>query len=97
VTAVRAIVSGRVQGVGFRDWTRATAARLGVAGWVRNLDDGTVELAARGEAEAVEALLDACRSGPPPAAPNEVARRPDPEPDAPPPADARPFPRPDRA
>ena len=49
-------VSGRVQGVAFRWHTREEALRLGLAGWVRNLPDGTVEVWAEGEPEAVAAL-----------------------------------------
>ncbi|MEM1314293.1 MAG: acylphosphatase [Pseudomonadota bacterium] len=67
-------VSGRVQGVGFRWWVQGEAARLGLEGWVRNLADGRVELFARGPAAAVEALLEACREGPPAAAPTAVER-----------------------
>ena len=53
----RVVVRGRVQGVFFRDTTRARAEQLGVAGWVRNRDDGSVEAVFEGEPEAVEALL----------------------------------------
>jgi acylphosphatase len=60
----RAIVHGRVQGVFFRDTTRRHAAALGVAGWVRNRPDGTVEAVFEGESEAVEAMLAFCREGP---------------------------------
>ena len=55
---------GRVQGVFFRDSTREEAQRRGVAGWVRNTQDGSVEAVFEGEAEAVEALVWFCRSGP---------------------------------
>lgn len=58
------VVSGRVHGVFFRDSTRREAQRLGVAGWVRNVDDGTVEAVFEGEADAVEAMLAFCRHGP---------------------------------
>ena len=57
-------VHGRVQGVFFRDSCRQEAARLGVAGWVTNEPDGTVAGFIEGEVDAVEALLDWCRSGP---------------------------------
>lgn len=60
----RAIVHGRVQGVFFRDTTRRQAAARGVAGWVRNRPDGTVEAVFEGEPDAVEALLAFCRGGP---------------------------------
>jgi acylphosphatase len=58
-------IHGRVQGVFFRKWTRDKAIQLGLRGWVRNRLDGSVELAAYGEEEAVEALIAACRTGPP--------------------------------
>jgi acylphosphatase len=61
----RAVVSGRVQGVFFRASTRRRADELGVTGWVRNLPDGRVELAAEGPLEAVGALLDWAGNGPP--------------------------------
>lgn len=60
-----AIIRGRVQGVAFRQHTCQRASGLGVNGWVRNLPDGSVELLAEGEASAVEALLEWCRTGPP--------------------------------
>ena len=65
VIARRAVVSGRVQGVWYRDSTRQEADRLGVTGWVRNLPDGRVELHAEGPVDAVEALLIWCEQGPP--------------------------------
>ncbi|MHB9050456.1 MAG: acylphosphatase [Thiomonas delicata] len=52
----RCIVTGRVQGVSFRAYTRAEALRLGLRGHARNLPDGSVEVLACGEAQAVEAL-----------------------------------------
>ncbi len=61
----RAIVSGRVQGVWFRESCRREAARLQVAGWVRNRGDGRVEVLAEGDPTSVQALLDWCRAGPP--------------------------------
>lgn len=58
------IVSGRVQGVGFRHHVRVEAQRLGVVGDVRNLADGRVEIRARGARGSIERLLDAVRRGP---------------------------------
>lgn len=52
----RIFVRGRVQGVGFRWWTRARALELGLTGFARNLDDGRVEICAQGLPEAVERL-----------------------------------------
>ena len=57
-------VTGRVQGVGFREFVRTIAQRLGIAGWVRNREDGAVELAASGQASQIETLLAAVRRGP---------------------------------
>jgi acylphosphatase len=58
-------VRGRVQGVGFRWWTRAQASRLGVAGTVRNAADGSVEVHARGPESALAALERLLAEGPP--------------------------------
>ncbi len=60
-----ATVHGRVQGVGFRYSTRSAARRLGVAGYVENLADGTVRVECEGEPEAVEKMADWLRKGPP--------------------------------
>ena len=62
--ARRYLISGRVQGVGFRYFTEEAAAREGVHGWVRNLPDGRVEAAADGDADAVERFERAMRHGP---------------------------------
>ena len=62
--ARRVTVSGRVQGVFFRVWTSDQAQRLGVAGWVRNCADGSVEAQVEGEENAVQQLIDAMRQGP---------------------------------
>ncbi len=59
-------VRGRVQGVGFRWWTRSRALELGLTGWALNLDDGRVEVVAEGPRSACEALLAALRSTAPP-------------------------------
>jgi acylphosphatase len=58
------VVHGHVQGVFFRDTTRRRAAERGVAGWVRNNPDGTVEAAFEGEPEAVESLVRFACDGP---------------------------------
>jgi acylphosphatase len=60
----RVVAHGRVQGVFFRDTTRRRAQELGVAGWVANRDDGAVEAAFEGDAEAVDAMVELCRRGP---------------------------------
>jgi acylphosphatase len=69
----RFVVSGRVQGVGFRYFVQAVAARESIAGWVRNLDDGRVETAASGDAEGMERFERAIRQGPPSARVDGVA------------------------
>lgn len=63
--ARRVRIEGRVQGVWFRGWTVAEADRRGLAGWVRNRRDGSVEAYFAGEAAAVAAMIAACRRGPP--------------------------------
>ncbi len=63
--ALRLRIAGRVQGVGYRAWVAEQARALGLAGFVRNRLDGTVELVARGPREALDALAAACRFGPP--------------------------------
>jgi acylphosphatase len=62
--ARRFVISGRVQGVGFRWFTHETATREGVTGWVRNLPDGRVEAHVEGEEESVTRVERALRSGP---------------------------------
>jgi acylphosphatase len=63
--ATRFLISGRVQGVGYRDWCRQEAERRGLTGTVRNLPDGRVEVVIVGDADATDAMLEACREGPP--------------------------------
>lgn len=58
-------IEGRVQGVWYRGWTVAEANRRGLAGWVRNRADGSVEAVFDGPAEMVEDMVAACRRGPP--------------------------------
>ncbi len=69
------MVRGRVQGVGFRWWTRNVAGELGLAGWVRNVPDGTVEVVAEGEEGAVGSLAERLKEGPPPARVDSVEER----------------------
>ena len=62
--AIHAVVSGRVQGVGFRYSTEAMGRRLGLTGWVRNQTDGTVETWAQGPPEVVDAFISYLKEGP---------------------------------
>jgi acylphosphatase len=64
IRSVHVRISGRVQGVNFRAWTERQARQLGLAGWVRNLAGGDVEAVFTGPADAVDAVLAACREGP---------------------------------
>ncbi|MDP6390317.1 MAG: acylphosphatase [Alphaproteobacteria bacterium] len=63
--AIRVIVEGRVQAVWFRGWTVQEATARGLAGWVRNLGNGSVEALFAGDEAAVRGMVDACRQGPP--------------------------------
>ena len=65
VKAVRLFIAGRVQGVWFRGWAVDTARKLGVRGWVRNRRDGRVEVLVCGGGAAIDAMIAACREGPP--------------------------------
>ncbi len=60
----RVVAHGRVQGVFFRDTVSSEADSRGVAGWVKNRDDGTVEAVFEGDPDAVQAMVDLCGSGP---------------------------------
>lgn len=64
---VQVVVSGKVQGVGFRMYTQTQAEQLGIVGFVQNLIDGTVKIVAAGEDAKVDALIDWAKSGSPPA------------------------------
>ncbi len=59
------LIRGRVQGVGYRMWTEDEALERGLAGWVRNRRDGSVEALFAGPSEAVADMVEACRQGPP--------------------------------
>ncbi len=61
----RLSITGRVQGVGYRDWCLRTARAAQLTGWVRNRADGSVEAVVQGPAEAVETFVAACHAGPP--------------------------------
>ena len=63
MTRLRLVVEGRVQGVGFRWFVRECAARLGVSGWARNRDDGSVEIEAEGGDEVLGAFVAELRTG----------------------------------
>lgn len=71
--ARRLSITGRVQGVFYRQWLIGEATRLGLAGWVRNRSDGGVEAVAQGDAAAIDALVALTRTGPPAARVDEVA------------------------
>ena len=70
--ARRYLISGRVQGVGFRFFTEAAAAREGLQGWVRNLPDGRVDITVEGDADAIERFERDIRHGPPSARVSDV-------------------------
>jgi acylphosphatase len=66
------VITGRVQGVGYRIWAERKALSLGIRGWVRNRHDGSVELLATGSDGALASLIQACRQGPRGAAVTDV-------------------------
>ena len=76
-------VEGRVQGVWYRGWAVAEANRLGLAGWVRNRVDGSVEALFAGPEAAVDAMLEGCWRGPPSARVSNVIVRPTDPPERP--------------
>lgn len=57
-------IDGRVQGIGFRAWAVRTARELGVSGWVRNVDDGTVEIRMKGAEEQIDEMIKRAYRGP---------------------------------
>ena len=63
--AKRLVIRGRVQGVGYRDAVVQAAIEQGVAGWVRNRHDGSVEIFVQGVPESIEGFIEWCRRGPP--------------------------------
>ena len=65
-------ISGRVQGVWYREAMRLEAERLGVTGWVRNCRDGSVEAVVQGEESALAAIVEWARGGPPAARVDDV-------------------------
>jgi acylphosphatase len=69
----RYLISGRVQGVGFRYFVQSVAHRESLSGWVRNLEDGRVETAAAGDRDAIERFERAIREGPPAARVSSVS------------------------
>ena len=64
-TAVHIVVRGRVQGVWFRGGTQERAMQLGIFGWAKNCQDGSVEIHGEGEKEMLEKFISWCRIGPP--------------------------------
>ena len=69
-------IRGRVQGVGFRYWTRRTATARGLEGWVRNRRDGSVEAVFAGDEQAVVEMIQLCRRGPEAARVDSVQEKP---------------------
>jgi len=64
VTQAHVFISGSVQGVGYRQFVRSNARKLGLTGWVRNTEDGGVEAVLQGEQDVIEQLIALCRKGP---------------------------------
>ena len=74
-------ITGRVQGVGYRDWCLRTARAANLTGWVRNRADGAVEAVVQGTAVKVETFVAACHAGPPLARVTAVEATPEDAPD----------------
>lgn len=70
--SLRLLIRGRVQGVSYRAWAVRQARQLGLAGWVRNRVDGSVEAVVSGPASSVREMIERCRRGPPAAAVRSV-------------------------
>ena len=64
-STIRVLISGQVQGVWYRGWTVGEARAVGLDGWVRNRNDGKVEAVFSGPLDRVQAMINACRVGPP--------------------------------
>ncbi len=71
--AIHVVIHGRVQGVGFRAWMSERANELGLQGWVRNRNEGSLEALLRGDEDALEELLGECEYGPPEAEVDDIA------------------------
>ncbi len=78
MASARFLITGRVQGVGYRYFVRREAQALGVVGYVQNLDDGSVEVVAEAPQETLELLAERLREGPPFAEVDRVERSPAP-------------------
>jgi acylphosphatase len=78
--ALQVVISGRVQGVGYRAWVADEAQRRELSGWVRNRRDGTVEAVLAARTEVLDDMLAACRDGPPAAQVRDVEATPTDEP-----------------
>ena len=61
INTIRVVISGRVQGVGYRAWTVEKATHLGLGGWVRNRNEGSVEAVFNGEETVIAAMVEACK------------------------------------
>lgn len=68
IQSIRVIITGRVQGVGYRAWVISTASKMGLRGWVRNRSNGSIEAVFSGNEASVFAMIEACKEGP------EIAR-----------------------
>lgn len=67
MNSIHLYISGKVQGVNFRYFTKQKADVLGVTGWIKNLDDGRVEIMAAGKQDKLNQLIEWCKQGPSPA------------------------------